>query len=140
MLDVTLKNFTMGYSIHIQHTDDEELELEEWLAAVEQTDGCRVKQESGHTIVNPKTGEKITMGGSAGDAEIYDPDEEEWVPALHWYDGSGRVSINSRAIGDESGCLVGPIWDVIRSLAMILGAQVSGDEGEVYNLETGSPE
>lgn len=129
----------MGYAIHIELPNDGKIPLDEWLAAVKQTGHCRSKEESGHSIVNPKTGQTIKIGGSPGDAEIFDPDEEDWIPVLHWKDSTGRASANSRAIGNESGTLVGPIWDVIRTLATTLGAQVRGDECEVYDLETGKP-
>lgn len=129
----------MGYSIHIELPNEGKIAIDEWLAAVEQADNCRVKEESGHSSINPKTGETIKLGGSPGDAEIFDPDEEEWVPALHWRESTGSANVNGRAIGFEDGTLVGPIWDVIRSLAVVLGAQVRGDEGEVYDLETGKP-
>lgn len=109
----------MGYSIYIQLPNNEELDIDEWIEAAREIEGCRVPD---------------------GNGEIFDQDLEEWVPALNWDDRHGRVSINSRAIGSESGSLVGPVWDVIRSLAMVLGAEVRGEEGESFNLESGEIE
>jgi hypothetical protein len=125
----------MGYSLHIELPNDEELEFDDWLEAVSETDGARVAGSEGHAPpLNPLTGEVIKIAGSAGDVEIYDPDEDAWHPVLHWNDRRGRASMNSRALPIVGGELVGPVGEVVRALAMRLGAQIRGDEGEIYPL------
>jgi sugar (pentulose or hexulose) kinase len=124
----------MGYSLHIELPNDEELDLEEWLEAVSETDGARPAGAGGHQAVNPATGETIAIAGSEGDVEVYDPDEDAWHPVLHWNDRRGRASMNSRALPIVGGELVGPVGEVVKALAMRLGAQIRGDEGEIYPL------
>ena len=124
----------MGYSLHIELKNDEELDLEEWLEAVSETEGARPAGTDGHKAVNPTTGETIKIAGSEGDVEIYDPGENAWQPLLHWNDRRGRASMNSRALPIVGGELVGPVGETVKALAMRLGAQIRGDEGEIYPL------
>ena len=124
----------MGYSLHIELKNDEELDLEEWLEAVSETEGARPAGTDGHKAVNPATGETIKIAGSEGDVEIYDPGENAWQPLLHWNDRRGRASMNSRALPIVGGELVGPVGETVKALAMRLGAQIRGDEGEIYPL------
>lgn len=124
----------MGYSLHIELPNGEELDLEKWLEAVSATDGCRPAGSGALQAANPLTGEVISISGSEGDVEVFDPDEGAWHPVLHWKDRRGRASMNSRALPIVGGELVGPVGDVVKALAMRLGAQIRGDEGEIYPL------
>ena len=123
----------MGYSLHIEMPDGETLDLEHWLEAVDATDGCRAAGSSGHPPpLNPLTGEVIAISGTKGDVEIYDPDSDAWHAVLHWSEGKGRASMSSRAVAIVGGDLVGPIGETVKRLAAHLGAQIRGDEGELY--------
>ena len=42
--------------------------------------------------------------------------------------------MNSRALPIVGGELVGPVGETVKTLAMRLGAQIRGDEGEIYPL------
>ena len=42
--------------------------------------------------------------------------------------------MNSRALPIVGGELVGPVGETVKALAMQLGAQIRGDEGEIYPL------
>ncbi|MCF6314314.1 MAG: hypothetical protein L3J39_17835 [Verrucomicrobiales bacterium] len=130
----------MGYSLYIG-LPEEELDIEEWMEAVAATDGCRDASESSHTAINPKTGESLSLASAEGDVEIYDPEDGQWHGAILWSESRGKASFNSRAITRAiNGDLSDPLWIIVRSLAMQLGAQISGEEGEVYDLDTAQPQ
>ena len=124
----------MGHSLHLELPNEEELNLEVWLKAVDETDGARPAGSEAHQARNPKTGEVIRIEGSKGDVEIYDPEEEAWHPVLHWNERAGAASFNSRALPIVGDQLVGPVSEVVKSLATKVGAQIAGDEGEIYPL------
>ena len=92
-----------------------------------------------HTTQNPKTGETIGIKAAGGDAEVYLEDYEEWVPAILWRDTSGaatfRIDIVERAIISKD--LTDPVWAALSSIAKQLSAQIRGEEGEIYDLDTG---
>jgi hypothetical protein len=117
----------MAYQIHIIPRKDLQTE-ESWKQAVRECEGVRLSEAESHTIVNPVTGAKMTMGGSTTDVEIYFPEEDAWHCALLWR--RGRGSINARF---ELGDAADPAWRAVSWLAQRLDARIQGDEGEIYD-------
>jgi len=91
----------------------------------------RLFTESAHTITNPKTGEVISIGAREGDAEVLFPDGE-WISVFRWRDES--AAFTARFDPTETSH---PAWRAAVALATRLGAVIRGDEGEVYDFQTG---
>jgi len=67
-----------------------------------------------------------------GDAEVYFPKDGKWVPVFRWTGESA-----SFAARFEPGDVSHPVWKTAVALASRLAAVIRGDEGEIYDLETG---
>ena len=96
------------------------------------TEGVRLFGAVQHTISNPKTGEVISIGARAGDTEVFFPDVGEWHFIFRWHSGSAAFS--ARFDPTET---THPVWRAAVALANRLGAAIRGDEGEVYDFQTG---
>ena len=72
----------VGIAIRIER--EPPITLDEWNCAVETTAGVR-PCESDRSVVNPKTGEVITVLLRKGDTEI--KLDGEWYPCFHWSEG-----------------------------------------------------
>jgi hypothetical protein len=117
----------MSYDIHIRRTD-RDINLEEWQSAVRQTSGVRLI--SGDVPLGTTLqGQAITVKSSGGDAELFQPDVDRWVPAFQWRSSDGEAVFAARGDFDDRSS---PIRTAARQLASILSAQLVGDEGEVY--------
>lgn len=109
--------------------------LDEWIEAVESTDGIRINDSENHTAKNPQTGETMGIRASSGDAEIFDADSGQWHFAVMWT--RGRASFNARIVQKAiDGDVSDPFWLMFLSLAAKLGAQIYGEEGEIYDSNT----
>lgn len=62
-----VKRQSMAYAIHMER--EPEIKLEEWIEAVNSTEGCRINNE-GVSAINPNTGEEIHISGNEGDVEV----------------------------------------------------------------------
>jgi hypothetical protein len=113
----------MAYEIHIAR--DTPITMAEWKSAVEATDGVRIFSGT-HSLVNPKTGQRISIEASEGDAEILI--EGTWRPCFRWFEGS----IILKAAAAFETYTDNKLWPVVRELATKLGAKVRGDDGEEY--------
>jgi hypothetical protein len=128
----------MAYELHIERlplNDEGEatpIPLEDWKAALSATEGVRLCPPGANTITNPKTGEVISIPRRDGDAEVYFPDEQTWRPVFRWFEGA--ASVNARF---DPGDASHPVWVAAVALATQLGAVIRGDDGEVYDLQTG---
>ena len=120
----------MAYDLHIERAGA--IPLAEWQAAVSATDGVRLFAAQAHTITNPKTGEVISIPKRDGDAEVLFPADKNWHPVFFWRDGSAVFTARLQP-GDR----FHPVWAAAVSLAKNLAAVIRGDDGEVYDLETG---
>jgi hypothetical protein len=120
----------MAYDLHIERV--EAIPLADWQTAVSATDGVRLFAAQAHTITNPKTGEVISIPKRDGDAEVLFPADKKWYPVFRWSDGSTVFTARFQP-GDKSH----PVWVAAVSLARRLAAVIRGDDGEVYDLETG---
>ena len=122
----------MAYEIHIERRGANAqrlpIALSEWRAVVERTDDVRMAEGDFQTI-NPKTGEDIRFRNGGGDAEVFSPDNGEWLRAFCWLP-SGRISF--RAPRDFE-APTSAIRQAAAVLARGLDALVVGDEGEIYN-------
>jgi hypothetical protein len=129
----------MAYALHICRLaadraaeDVVPIPLDEWRAALSATEGVRWFAAEHYTIENPTTRQPIRMKVGEGAAEAFFPKDERWYPAIRWFEGS--ASFNARL---QPGDMTHPVWAAAVSLATRLGAVICGDEGEVYDLETG---
>jgi hypothetical protein len=86
-----------------------------------------------HTAANPKTGEIISVRANVGDVEVYFADDNRWHSAIYWHEGSAAIPARRLQPGDTSH----PVWVAAVGLASYLGAAIRGEEGEVYDLQTG---
>ena len=110
----------------------EPLTLEEWTEAVEARDGIRISDTEMHSAKNPQTGTSMGIKASPGDAEIFDADSGQWHFAVMWT--KGRASFNARIVQKAiDGDVSDPFWLMFLSLAAKLGAQIYGEEGEIYD-------
>ena len=124
----------MSYSLYIKRAT-EPVTLKEWVEAVESTDGIRICDSESHTTKNPQTGATIGLRARPGDAEIFDGDTNQWHFAVMWRDG--QAEFNARIIANAiDGDLSDPFWIMFLSLATKLGAEISGEEGEIYDTTT----
>jgi len=120
----------MAYELHIDK-GPRNLSLGEWKLAVESTEGARFVSRD-HTIINPTTGERITIPYRDGDVEVYWPTDEKWRAAFSWFEGVASFRANFSP-GDRSN----PVWRAAVQLASKLGAVIRGDNGEIYDHTTG---
>jgi hypothetical protein len=126
----------MAYDLHIERRsakteDSEPILIEEWLAAIEATQGVRVFTGAKHTVANPNTGDVISSRARPGDAEVRCG--AEWKQVFSWFEGSAKFRARGVALGDPSD----PIWAAAAALANRVGAVICGDEGECYDPNTG---
>jgi len=128
----------MGYDLHIERrgrdadADPIAIPLEEWKAALSAAEGVRLLSDREVRTTNPKTGEVISISTRDGDAEVFWTEDGKWRPAFSWRRGSVKFAGHL-----EPGDRAHPVWAAAVVLAARLGAMIRGDEGEVYDLETG---
>jgi len=128
----------MPYCLHIcrptedLNEDPTPIALEEWRAAVAVTEGVRLFSDKAHMATVPTTGQVIKVSANEGDAEVFFSSDDRWYPVFHWHEGS--AAFNARF---EPGDASHPAWAAAVSLADRLGAEIRGDEGEAYDLQTG---
>ena len=122
----------MAYDLHIERTGERPIALSEWRTAVEATEGVRLSAASAHTITNPKTGEVISIGAREGDAEVLFSDTGQWRLVFRWRGKSAAFTARFNPTQTTH-----PAWRAAVTLATRLGAVIRGDEGEVYDFQTG---
>lgn len=122
----------MAYYLHIEGQTRPPIELSEWRAAVEALEGVRLFAAAAHTVINPKTDEVISIGAREGDTEVFFSDTDEWHSIFRWR-GDSAVFAPQFDPTETSH----PTWRAAVALATHLGAVIRGDEGEVYDFETG---
>jgi hypothetical protein len=122
----------MAYDLHIEREGEQPIALSEWRAAIESTDGIRLFAAAAHTHTNPKTGEVISIPAREGDTEVFFPDTGEWHSVFRWRGSSGAFT--ARFDPTETSH---PVWRAAVALATRLGAVIRGDEGELYDFQTG---
>jgi hypothetical protein len=130
----------MAYSLYIKRPGDA-ISLNEWTLAIDATENMRIAPTDMHAAANPQTGERIGILKRVGDVEIFDADSGEWHVAILWREKHGEGYFNAAIVsnatgGDPQG---DPLWAVIVALAKRLGAQISGEEGELYDFDTAQP-
>jgi hypothetical protein len=130
----------MAYELHITKPELDEhglslpIPLEDWKSAVSAIEGVRLCPPGEHTATNPKTGAVISMPRRDGDAEVYFPAEQAWHAVFRWFEGSANFAARF-----QPGDLSHPVWAAAVALASRLGVVIRGDEGEIYDLQTGEP-
>ncbi len=126
----------MAYALHIERLNPKgeavPIPIEEWKEALSTVRGVRPCSEEAVTISNPATNAVLRIPHRDGDAEVYFPQERAWHAVFSWFRGS--ASFKAAAALDN---LPGPVWTAAVALATHLAATVRGDDGELYDLETG---
>jgi hypothetical protein len=74
----------------------------------------------------------IRIRATEGDAEVWFPRDGQWHRVFRWWEGSAAFSARYEP-GDASH----PVWVAAVKLASHLGAVIRGDDGEMYDLQTG---
>jgi len=74
----------------------------------------------------------ISIGAQEGDSEVFFRDAREWRVAFRWSGKSAAFAARFNP-GDASH----PVWAAAVALASQLRATIHGDQGEVYDLQTG---
>jgi hypothetical protein len=121
----------MAYDLHIERADESSIALVDWRAAIETSEGERLFAAAAQTITNPKTGEVISIDAREGDVEVLFPGGE-WVSVFRWRGES--AAFTARFDPTETSH---PAWRAAVALATHLGAVIRGDEGEIYDFQTG---
>lgn len=123
----------MAYSLYIERNNSE-ITLDEWIAAINQISGVRLDNDN-VTAKNPKTGEKISISGNAGDASILFESsgflgfgkKSEWVKVFSFRRGKASFNATQDIESQKN-----PTHIAATALAKLLNAQIAGDEGEIY--------
>ena len=95
--------------------------------------GFRGVDNPGGRAHRQATGQVISIPRRDGDADVYFSDERVWYPVFRWFNGAAHVNARFEP-GDSSH----PVWVAAVALATRLGAVIRGDDGEVYDLQTGA--
>lgn len=127
----------MAYELHIERGPFNErgessgIGLEEWKQALAGMEGVRLCSTEPFKVTLKENGASLMMSHPDGDAEVlFAPGD--WQPVFHW---GGKNATFKAAF--EPGDMSHPVWKAAVALASKLGASIRGDEGEVYDLETG---
>lgn len=117
----------MAYEIHIKRKNGQPIELDEWVKAVENVENVRSSHAATSVVTNPATGEQVSNPHMQGMAELFDLGSQSWIPMFRWFEGriSTRASLAFETYDSHQ-------RSVMRALASQLGAQIVGDEGEIY--------
>jgi hypothetical protein len=115
----------MAYDLHLER--EPAITLSEWESAVSRVGDVRLGS-GGSTIVNPKSGDVIAVGGVEGDAEVNAGGG--WHSFFRWQP-SGSISF---PYTEDLNAADSSVRRIVADLASILDAQVVGDEGESYDL------
>ena len=102
----------------------------EWRAAVEATPGVRIALPSDCVIINPRTGDKITIKAGPDSVAVQDKDGQ-WHGAILFHHGYG--SFRGHAWEEDH-----PVGQAVCRLAILVSARIRGDDGEEYPLYPGS--
>jgi hypothetical protein len=124
----------MGYAIHIEK-ENGAISLEEWVSAVNMTDGARIAS-GGVEAINPTTGELIKIRGNPGDVEVLEyyggfmgfGRKSRWIYAIRFFKGRAlfNATINIESPNNS-------VHVVVAKLARLLSAKIVGDDGEEYS-------
>ena len=110
------------------------LSLADWKQAVSAIEGARLREPRALTARNPSTGAEVSILSGDGDVEVYFPAEDVWHLIFRWRAGGAAFTVKF-----TPGDLSHPAWATAVALASRLGAVISGEKGEVYDLQSGKP-
>jgi hypothetical protein len=132
--------YTMPYKFRITKGERDEfglrqrISLADWKQAISAIEGVRLRPPRVVTVTNPKTGAEVSILSGDGDVEVYFPAERVWHLVFRWRGGSPSFTVKF-----TPGDLSHPAWATAVALASRLGAIISGERGEVYDLQSGKP-
>lgn len=117
----------MAYAIHIKRKNGQPINLDEWVNAVGNDESVRLCDAAALVVTNPATGEQMSSPQAQGTAELFDFDSQARTAIFRWFEGriSTRASRDFDTFNSHQ-------RSVMRALASQLGAQIVGDEGEIY--------
>ncbi|MCX4030296.1 hypothetical protein H0A36_26885 [Endozoicomonas sp. SM1973] len=124
----------MAYTLQIKRQETP-ITLKEWIHAVEATEGAKIN-ESAISIINPHTGETISIAGHPGDTHVLlkpaedrgDIHKSEWVHCFSYFQGTASFKVTW-----DTHDISHPVRTIAAALAHALQAQIIDDDGEVYN-------
>lgn len=122
----------MGYSLHINPSENFQSESA-WRNAVEACQYTRLTANDIIPMINPATGEAMKIRSFPTDVEIYFADEDTWQTSIFWRAGTASISARALTLGDEKDSA----WLAVREICSLLDAQLIGDEGEIYDPQSG---
>lgn len=129
----------MGDTFYVER-ESNELSFEEWVAAVKSCSGARLAT-AGSEMLNPKSGEVISMPCKPGDVEVLFRQKgffgfgskAHWRAAIRF--SRGRGVFNATDAVEAPG---NPVRVVAACLARALGAIIVGEEGEIHDWQMAS--
>ncbi len=113
----------MAYELHIE-IPCEKIEIDEWVEAIGLIDDVKI-DPSDIEIKNPMTNETLSFPGNEGDVAVRINDK--WEKCIRF--SRGRGSFNARRDIENTS---NPVRIAVAMIAKTLGAQIVGEESEVY--------
>lgn len=113
----------MAYELQIE-LPGEEIPMGEWIRAVEEVRDVKI-DSSAIEFTNPMTGEVITLPGSEGNAAVLI--DGIWEKCFRFSRGRGSFSGLPELENPAH-----PVRIAAAAIAQTLGAQITGEEGELY--------
>jgi hypothetical protein len=113
----------VGYEVHVRRADEDPISLAEWSAYVERAEDLRMDDFAQTTTPDGATIRIEEPGIAVWTAQL-DPDQGGWIT----FDG-GEIVVKSPDA---------PMLRRMHDIAVALGAQVEGEDGEVYDAD-GNP-
>ena len=124
----------MGYSLKIEKSDGSPISIQEWQAAIEKVPNVRLSIDD--TVgSSPNNSQKIRIKAGEGDADVCVGHsgflwsrKPIWQRTFRFFEGRAIFKATEEVENPQSAA-----HKVAASLANVLGAQISGDEGEIYD-------
>jgi hypothetical protein len=115
------------------------ISFEEWKSAVASVEGVRFQMADAFVTYPDRPEETIAVAYREGSVEVYLPQFDLWAPAIIWFDGRAQFKLPP-VVDDTDAMMYGadPIWLAAARLSFMLGAQIRGIDGELYDLESGT--
>ena len=122
----------MHHEIHIEREGAGGLRawipLDEWCEQVRRSEGIRIADDQ-QPSRNPETGKAVGFGETAGDAEVWFPDERVWRQIFKW-DPAGFITFQ---LPPDFQDLNSPVRLVAAEIAQRLRALIIADGGEIFD-------
>jgi len=101
--------------------------LDEWCEQVRRSQGLRIAEDQ-QPSRNPETGKAVGFGETAGDAEVWYPEEREWRRIFRW-DPAGFIAFHPPPDFQDRRS---PVRRAAAEIAERLRALIVADGGEIF--------